>query len=234
LRTAPSSTWACPRCSSERRLGRGGGGGGGGQPSRPQGEQQRARARAAGTRLGARRAQPESPGPSSPPPRNGAPTEPRCPPLPPHRPCPLTPPPKAGRPGRRPGRPPGAGRLGVPPLLGRPRARWHRGGLPHRQALWVRGWSVGLRARRGWAAAAAVVSEGGAAWHGVPSPTAGPPRSPAPPPSPPPLPHRRLSADEALERVQRAFDTRMDDDRRSPETEEQRQLVRTYVASLGQ
>jgi hypothetical protein len=34
LRTAPSSTWACPRCSSERRLGRGGGGGGGNRAGR--------------------------------------------------------------------------------------------------------------------------------------------------------------------------------------------------------
>ncbi|GBF90376.1 MAP kinase phosphatase [Raphidocelis subcapitata] len=43
-----------------------------------------------------------------------------------------------------------------------------------------------------------------------------------------------LSADEALERVQRAFDTRRDEGRRSPETEEQRRLVRAYAAQLGQ
>lgn len=43
----------------------------------------------------------------------------------------------------------------------------------------------------------------------------------------------RLSADEALERVQRAFDTRRDNERLSPETDEQRQLVRAFVAQLG-
>ncbi|KIY95054.1 MAP kinase phosphatase 6 [Monoraphidium neglectum] len=42
-----------------------------------------------------------------------------------------------------------------------------------------------------------------------------------------------LSADEALERVQRAFDTRRDNERLSPETDEQRQLVRAFVAQLG-
>ena len=38
-----------------------------------------------------------------------------------------------------------------------------------------------------------------------------------------------MSADEALERVQRAFDTRGDDNRRSPETEEQRAYVRRFI-----
>jgi hypothetical protein len=41
----------------------------------------------------------------------------------------------------------------------------------------------------------------------------------------------RLGADEALERVQRAFDTRKDEQRRSPETDEQHQMVRDFVAS---
>jgi hypothetical protein len=40
-----------------------------------------------------------------------------------------------------------------------------------------------------------------------------------------------LSADEALERVQRAFDTRKDNERRSPETDEQHAMVRKFVAS---
>lgn len=39
-----------------------------------------------------------------------------------------------------------------------------------------------------------------------------------------------LSADEALQRVQRAFDTRKDNERRSPETDQQHQMVRDYVA----
>ena len=43
-----------------------------------------------------------------------------------------------------------------------------------------------------------------------------------------------ISADEALTRVQRAFDTRMDGGRKSPETDGQVALVREYVASLGQ
>lgn len=38
-----------------------------------------------------------------------------------------------------------------------------------------------------------------------------------------------LSADECLERVQRAFDTRKDDVRHSPQTEEQRQFVRAFI-----
>lgn len=42
-----------------------------------------------------------------------------------------------------------------------------------------------------------------------------------------------VGADEALERVQRAFDTRLDDKDRSPETDEQHALVRAYVARLG-
>lgn len=46
------------------------------------------------------------------------------------------------------------------------------------------------------------------------------------------LKHNRLSADEALERVQRAFDTRKDNERRSPETDQQHQMVRDFVASL--
>lgn len=41
-----------------------------------------------------------------------------------------------------------------------------------------------------------------------------------------------LSADEALERVQRAFDTRKDNERRSPETDEQHKMVRDFVALL--
>lgn len=43
---------------------------------------------------------------------------------------------------------------------------------------------------------------------------------------------RRLSADEVLARVQRAFDTRQDDNRRSPETDEQHAFVREFVAGL--
>lgn len=43
----------------------------------------------------------------------------------------------------------------------------------------------------------------------------------------------RLSADEALQRVQRAFDTRRDNERRSPETDEQHALVRAFVAQLN-
>jgi len=42
-----------------------------------------------------------------------------------------------------------------------------------------------------------------------------------------------LSADEALERIQRAFDTRKDSERRSPETDEQHALVRAYVQGLS-
>lgn len=41
-----------------------------------------------------------------------------------------------------------------------------------------------------------------------------------------------LSAEEALERVQRAFDTRKDSERRSPETDEQHKMVKDFVASL--
>eukprot|EP00775_Hariotina_reticulata_P002352 gene2352-2658_t len=40
-----------------------------------------------------------------------------------------------------------------------------------------------------------------------------------------------LTADEALERVQRAFDTRKDNERRSPETDQQHQMVRDFVAT---
>uniref|UniRef100_A0A383V636 Tyrosine specific protein phosphatases domain-containing protein n=1 Tax=Tetradesmus obliquus TaxID=3088 RepID=A0A383V636_TETOB len=40
-----------------------------------------------------------------------------------------------------------------------------------------------------------------------------------------------VSADEALERVQRAFDTRKDNERRSPETDEQHAMVRKFVAA---
>lgn len=40
-----------------------------------------------------------------------------------------------------------------------------------------------------------------------------------------------LSAEEALERVQRAFDTRNDGGRKSPETEEQLKLVKEYLSS---
>ena len=43
-----------------------------------------------------------------------------------------------------------------------------------------------------------------------------------------------ISAEEALTRVQRAFDTRMDGGRKSPETAGQVELVQKYVASLGQ
>lgn len=56
-----------------------------------------------------------------------------------------------------------------------------------------------------------------------------------PPPLPHPHPHLplvRLTADEALQRVQRAFDTRKDNERRSPETDQQHQMVRDFVASL--
>lgn len=42
----------------------------------------------------------------------------------------------------------------------------------------------------------------------------------------------RLSAEEALERVQRAFDTRKDNERRSPETDQQHQMVRDFVKAL--
>ena len=42
-----------------------------------------------------------------------------------------------------------------------------------------------------------------------------------------------LSADEALLRVQRAFDTRRDNNRLSPETEEQRALVRAFAEEVG-
>ncbi|KAG2484751.1 hypothetical protein HYH03_016498 [Edaphochlamys debaryana] len=42
-----------------------------------------------------------------------------------------------------------------------------------------------------------------------------------------------LSAEEVLERVQRSFDTRQDGGRRSPETDEQLEFVRAYVAGLG-
>lgn len=42
----------------------------------------------------------------------------------------------------------------------------------------------------------------------------------------------RLGADEALARVQRAFDTRMDTKERSPETDEQHKFVREFIASL--
>lgn len=40
-----------------------------------------------------------------------------------------------------------------------------------------------------------------------------------------------VGADEALERVQRAFDTRRDGGRKSPETDEQYEFVREYIAS---
>lgn len=40
-----------------------------------------------------------------------------------------------------------------------------------------------------------------------------------------------LSAEEALERVQRAFDTRKDNERRSPETDAQHEMVRSFVAA---
>lgn len=43
-----------------------------------------------------------------------------------------------------------------------------------------------------------------------------------------------LSADEALLRVQRAFDTRRDNDRRSPETDAQHALVRAFEAEVVQ
>ena len=39
----------------------------------------------------------------------------------------------------------------------------------------------------------------------------------------------RLSADEALQRVQRAFSTRNDNKERSPETDEQHALVKAYI-----
>lgn len=38
-----------------------------------------------------------------------------------------------------------------------------------------------------------------------------------------------VSAEEAIERVQRAFDTRKDSERRSPETDEQHQLVKEFI-----
>ena len=41
-----------------------------------------------------------------------------------------------------------------------------------------------------------------------------------------------LRADEALARVQKAFDTRMDENRRSPETDAQHQFVKEYIESL--
>ncbi len=41
-----------------------------------------------------------------------------------------------------------------------------------------------------------------------------------------------MGAEEALERVQRAFDTRRDDNRRSPETPEQYAFVRRYIAGM--
>ena len=40
-----------------------------------------------------------------------------------------------------------------------------------------------------------------------------------------------LGAEEALERVQRSFDTRRDDNRRSPETEEQLAFVRRFIGA---
>lgn len=40
-----------------------------------------------------------------------------------------------------------------------------------------------------------------------------------------------LSAEEALERVQRAFDTRKDNERRSPETDQQHRMVHEFVAA---
>lgn len=43
-----------------------------------------------------------------------------------------------------------------------------------------------------------------------------------------------LSADEALERVQRAFATRQDTKERSPETDQQREFVRQYIAAIRQ
>lgn len=42
-----------------------------------------------------------------------------------------------------------------------------------------------------------------------------------------------LDADEALGRVQRAFDTRQDGQRRSPETPEQHAFVRQFVAGMS-
>jgi protein-tyrosine phosphatase len=42
-----------------------------------------------------------------------------------------------------------------------------------------------------------------------------------------------IGADEALVRVQRAFDTRKDDQRRSPETDEQHAFVRSFIGSLA-
>lgn len=41
-----------------------------------------------------------------------------------------------------------------------------------------------------------------------------------------------MSADEALERVQRSFDTRKDGGRRSPETDEQHEFVRQFIAQI--
>ena len=43
-----------------------------------------------------------------------------------------------------------------------------------------------------------------------------------------------LTAEEALERVQRAFDTRQDGGRRSPETDAQYEFVRAVVAQQQQ
>jgi alanine transaminase len=43
-----------------------------------------------------------------------------------------------------------------------------------------------------------------------------------------------LGAEETLGRIQRAFDTRKDGGRRSPETEEQQQFVRKFIKELGQ
>jgi alanine transaminase len=48
---------------------------------------------------------------------------------------------------------------------------------------------------------------------------------------PPPLPLRSLGAEEALQRVQLAFDTRLDGGRPSPETDEQVAFVRGFVAA---
>ena len=42
-----------------------------------------------------------------------------------------------------------------------------------------------------------------------------------------------IDAEQALQRVQRAFDTRFDEGRPSPETQEQRNFVRQYIAGLS-
>ncbi len=42
-----------------------------------------------------------------------------------------------------------------------------------------------------------------------------------------------MTAEEALTRVQRAFDSRKDDQRRSPETDEQHAFVRAFVKQLA-